>query len=95
MVVIFKGRIWEVVGDDGNQHYFLRYTDNKKISFLVAPRRWETIKKFADSIYLYGLNEVIESCKRLNNNINSFDNNDYFQYALKVNCKPSILMRTE
>ena len=95
MVVIFKGRIWEVVGDDGNQHYFLRYADNKKFSFLVTPRRWKTIKKFADSIYLYGLNEIIESCKRLNNNINSFDDNDYFQYALKVNCKPSILMRTE
>ena len=95
MFVIFKGRIWEVVGDDGYQHYFLRYADNKKISFFVTPRRWETVKKFANSIYLHGLNEIIESCKRLNNNINSFDDNDYFQYALKVSCKPSILMKSE
>lgn len=95
MFVIFKGRIWEVVGDDGKQHYFLRYADNKKFSFFVTPRRWKTIKDHADDIYIDGLNEIIESCRRLNNNIDSFDDNDYFQYALKVSCKPSVLMNTE
>ena len=95
MVVIFKGRIWEVVGDEGNKYYFLRYADNKKFNFLIMPRRWKTIKDHADDIYIDGLNEIIESCRRLNNNIDSFDDNDYFQYALKVSCKPSVLMNTE
>lgn len=95
MVVIFKKRKWQVVGY-GNEHYFLRCVDdNKKFSFFEKPRTWKVIKNYADDIYIDGLKGVIESCRKLNNNIDYFDDNDYFQYALKKCCKPLILMETE
>lgn len=93
MVVIFEKRKWQVVGYD-NEYYFLRYVDddNKKFSFF---KPWKTMKIFADAIYIDGLKGVIKNCRKLNNNIDSFDDNDYFQYALKKCCKPLILMETE
>lgn len=95
MVVIFEKRKWQVVGYD-NEYYFLRCVDdNKKFRFFEILRTWKVIKNCADVIYIDGLKGIIESCRKLNNNIDSFDDNDYFRYALKERCKPLILMETE